>query len=180
MTIDGLPDPLPSPDMDRREYAALSVERAGRLRKAWRAMMPTPRATTPRGAPYPLRSWPPDAAIDIQALAEWADAALATAGHDGARFQIDVGPITVIGGSQVGTTDTNGHMSVAWQAFPTAALMFLAMDGDSGTSGADSVALLSIATGTLTPSGVYIRFIGHSGSVFANATRRCSWLAVGY
>ena len=33
-----------------------------------------PYATTPRGLPYPLRSWPPDAAIDIQNLAEAVDA----------------------------------------------------------------------------------------------------------
>lgn len=34
---------------------------------------PGERATAPNGAPFPLRSWPPDAAIDIQNLANWAD-----------------------------------------------------------------------------------------------------------
>ena len=33
-----------------------------------------PYAVTPRGYPYPLRSWPPDAAVDIQNLAVAVDA----------------------------------------------------------------------------------------------------------
>jgi hypothetical protein len=58
-------------------YGKLPDRERNRLRKAWRGLAaksaPDQRATTVHGAPYPLRSWPPDAAIDIQNLAEWAD-----------------------------------------------------------------------------------------------------------
>ena len=54
----------------RQEYAKLPEKFVRALRQKWKV---DARATTPNGAPYPLRSWPPDAAIDIQALAEWAD-----------------------------------------------------------------------------------------------------------
>jgi microcystin-dependent protein len=55
-----------------REYSLLPLEVARKLRRAWRQIA-GPLATTPNGAPFPLREWPPDAAIDIQALAEWVD-----------------------------------------------------------------------------------------------------------
>ena len=68
-----VPTPVKPPEQwDRRDYAALPTLLASNLRKAWRAAA-GPLATTPNGAPFPLRSWPPDAAIDIQHLAEWVD-----------------------------------------------------------------------------------------------------------
>ena len=56
-----------------KEYAALPFNIVKALRRKWGESV-DPRATTPRGYPYPLRSWPPDAAIDIQLLAEAVDA----------------------------------------------------------------------------------------------------------
>jgi hypothetical protein len=65
-------DNRPPEQWTRDQYRALPVEAAAKLRRAWRQIA-GPLAAAPNGAPFPLRSWPPDAAIDIQALAEWAD-----------------------------------------------------------------------------------------------------------
>ena len=56
----------------REEYRKLTEKAARKLRTSWRNT-PGTHATTPRGYPFPLRSWPPDAAIDIQFLAEALD-----------------------------------------------------------------------------------------------------------
>ena len=52
----------------------------GRVRRVMERGQPpqaAPYATTPRGYPYPLRSWVPDAAIDIQNLAQALDSDVA-------------------------------------------------------------------------------------------------------
>lgn len=103
------------------------------------------RATTINGAPYPLRSWVPDAAIDIQLLAEWADplakyaklaAGIATLGSWSVptswnRVNVVATATNLYGGM---TWDTTNRCFVVPYAGVYRATMWIAFDGVGSTA----------------------------------------------
>ena len=116
-------DVRPPERWDRNDYAALPELLASKLRRAWRGL-PGTQATTPNGAPFPLRSWPPDAALDIQHLAEWVDPLAvsirkthlnATIPSPSQSFPISV--VTMVTGWSVGANTTAGDFTYAGGVF---------------------------------------------------------------